>query len=259
MGEATRRGGAPKTDLEKGYDAAEREQIARVRQGAHRHAVLNLGRARTAGDQSARTDAVAAIHAEAARVLDDATESFLRAARDGPAIAARIACRKGCAFCCYVQVEATVVEVIGVAAVVEKDAALVRSVLETAPRVAGLDALGRARARVPCPLLRDGACSIYADRPRSCRALTSYDARRCEDDLNQPDVPREPTRTFTWPRVLASAATEGIRGACRDLGLQDCTVELTEGVAAVLRDPAIVARWLAGEAVFPEYKATRGA
>jgi hypothetical protein len=43
------------------------------------------------------------------------------------------------------------------------------------------------------------------------------------------------------------AATLGI---CRDLGLQDDIVELTQTVAAILRDPRLVERWAAGERVF---------
>jgi Fe-S-cluster containining protein len=143
--------------------------------------------------------------------------------------------------------------VIGVAAVAAKDPSLRDSVLGTAPKLAGLDALARIKAKTPCPLLRDGACSVYADRPRGCRAFTSYDAKRCEDEFNEPETERAQMRTFTWPRILAAAATDGIQSACRDLRLQDATVELTQGVAAVLRDPAVVSRWLAGEAAFPAY------
>jgi Fe-S-cluster containining protein len=256
MGEAKRRSSAPKADrpdLESGFDQQERALLANVRRGAYRHATLHLARARASRDAAAQGEAIAAIHAEAARVLDDATVQFFRTTREGPAIEARIACRKGCNFCCYVNVEVTIVEAIGVAAAAAKGAGLRDAVLGTAPRLAGLDALGRIQARVACALLRDGGCSVYADRPRGCRAFTSYDAKRCEDELNHPEAPREKTRTFTWPRFLASAASDGIQMACRDLRLQDATVELTQGVAAVLRDPAIVSRWLAGEAAFPAY------
>ncbi len=259
MGEAKRRAATPKSDrpdLETGFNDAERAHLAEVRRGAYRHATAQLGSARRAASASAQADAIAAIHAEAARVLDTATGEFFRTTREGPAIEARIACKKGCNFCCHVNVEATIIEVIGVAAVAVKDPALRDSVLATAPRLAGLDALARVKARVPCPLLRDGACSIYADRPRSCRALTSYDAKRCEEELNDPEAAREQRRVFTWPRILAAAATDGIQSACVDMSLQDATVELTQGVATVLRDPGVIARWLAGESPFPAYAKT---
>ncbi len=256
MGEAKRRATTPKSDrpdLESGFNDAERAQLADVRRGAYRHATAQLGSARHAPNAGAQADAIAAIHTEAARALDASTEQFFRTAREGKAIETRIACKKGCNFCCYVNVEATIIEVIGVAAVAVKNPALRDSVLATAPRLAGLDALARIKARVPCPLLRDGACSIYADRPRSCRAFTSYDAKRCEEELNDPEAEREQRRVFTWPRILAAAATDGIQSACRDLRLQDATVEMTQGVATVLRDPGVIARWLAGEAPFPAY------
>ena len=254
MGESKRRknaGSSAHADLESGFNAAEREYLSRLRRGAYRHARIWLARARSVSDEESAIEHVAEIHREATRVLDGSTESFFATARDGRSIQSRIACKKGCSFCCNVNVEVTIVEAIGVAAVAAKDSFLRAAVLATAPRIDGLGSYERLRARVPCPLLRDGMCSVYDARPRSCRAFTSFDVKRCEDEFLAPDVERPKVTTFTWPRVLATAATEGIRLACEEENLQATTVELTAGVATVLRVPGVVSLWLAGKQVFP--------
>ena len=51
-------------------------------------------------------------------------------------------------------------------------------------------------------------------------------------------------------RFLCGGEQTAIRGICRDLGLQDDMVELTQTVAAIIRDPDPIQRWAAGEHVF---------
>lgn len=249
MGEAKRR--KPGSfDLASGFTDAERGRLNELRTGAFRYAHTMLVRARDAAPAEQRQH-IAALHREGVRALDAATGNFLRNAPAGPAIAAKIACRKGCSYCCYSQVEVSIVEAIAVADAIATDEPLTTSMRSTAPTVRGLSALARMQAHVPCPLLRDGACSVYADRPRSCRALTSYDAQACEEEFRSPDAERPPRPAFTWPRYLARALTSGVAAACAELALQSNTVELIGGVAAVLEDRTVVHRWLAGDAVFP--------
>ena len=72
MGEAKRRGQAAnkdEPDLETGFNAAERESLARVRVGAYRNAGAALSRARAATSGPQQLAEIGAIHLEAARVL----------------------------------------------------------------------------------------------------------------------------------------------------------------------------------------------
>lgn len=248
MGEAKRRARSS-FDLTSGFSDAERARLDQVRIGAYRYARTLLDRARLAAGAEQRR-IIAGLHHEGIRTLDSATEEFLRQAPAGPGVAAKIACRKGCSFCCYTQVEVSIVEAIAVADSVATEAALAASVRAAVGKVQGLSALDRMRAHIPCPLLRDGACSVYAVRPRSCRALTSYDATACEAEFNTPTLEPAARPTFTWPRYLATALTSGIASACGDLKLQSNTVELVGAVSTVLDDDTAVSRWLAGETVF---------
>ncbi len=148
----------------------------------------------------------------------------------------------------------TVVEAIAVAGRVASDRSLSDSILATAPRVDGMPPWMRYDLRIPCPLLRDGACAIYDVRPRVCRAHVSYDVALCEEVLTSGNSRSlAPMVTFGWPRTVSKAIGHGITGALEHERLQSCTVEMSVAVETILRTPDAVARWLRGESVFRPY------
>jgi Fe-S-cluster containining protein len=123
--------------------------------------------------------------------------------REGKAVS----CRAGCGACCRQLVPISQSEAHGLAAVVAglpegrrgqiierfRKAAAALSArglldrLEAAPRQTDPDEMGRLardyfKAQVACPFLEDESCSIYADRPLSCREyLVTTPAARCRD------------------------------------------------------------------------------
>lgn len=119
-----------------------------------------------------------------------------------------IACRTGCAYCCRLEVSVSSSEALlalrAIQAMPEADQARIRARIEALfPQLRGLNAQGRRRLGQPCPLLTDeGACSIYAARPLSCRSHVSFDLEPCRTDSAQPDEPIQiPTsRTLTEQR-----------------------------------------------------------
>jgi Fe-S-cluster containining protein len=77
-----------------------------------------------------------------------------------------IACGKGCAACCHMNVTISELEA------------------KTIARAAGRNPVQLRESRshelgefsgVPCPFLKDSVCSIYADRPYACRKHVSFD------------------------------------------------------------------------------------
>jgi hypothetical protein len=162
---------------------------------------------------------------------------------------AEVECRKGCSFCCHLTVTATPLEVIRIAAVLGDRRS---AVLSTAEAIAGLDNRQRLARKVPCPLLIEGACSVYEVRPLTCRALLSRSASLCERQFEtqagQDDALLVPSPLT--PRLLCASLINGQIAALRDLGLAGHPVELVSALAALERDSNLFVRWLSREDVF---------
>jgi len=160
---------------------------------------------------------------------------------------AKIECRAGCNACCHQNVEVSIPEAILVALQVADPADPRRaSILETTDAVAGLGLAERIRTGRPCPLLVDGRCSVYDNRPLLCRATLSSDAKGCYDALHG----RGTAAIYPIAQFVAAADRDALRGICKDIGLQYDNVELVRTVAAILRDPTTVVRWAGREDVF---------
>ncbi len=166
---------------------------------------------------------------------------------------AKIECSAGCAACCHQMVEATIPEAILVAMQIGGEEDPRRDAILSEAQAYLRDGRQRSLPR-PCPLLRENQCSVYEVRPLVCRSVLSPNARRCHDALAS--LQRGETSSaihsdaYEAPLLLSRGDQAGVRGICKDLGLQYDVVHLAETVAAILRDPATVDRWLAGEKVF---------
>jgi hypothetical protein len=167
---------------------------------------------------------------------------------------AAVECRKGCDFCCHVNVTVTVLEAVRIAAALAAGRQPQRQseILATAERLAGRDAEGRQALRAACPLLVDGACSVYEIRPLACRALLSQSARSCEAHFAAvgPGGRGTSLPSLVTPRLIAAGFVSGEMAAMQDLGLAGHLVELTASLALMLGEPTALPRWLAGEDVF---------
>lgn len=78
-----------------------------------------------------------------------------------------VACRKGCAHCCYQSIEISRLE----AEYIEKQTGISPADLTNPPR---RDPLSFSE-KTPCPFLKQGTCSIYEFRPIICRIHVSLD------------------------------------------------------------------------------------
>jgi hypothetical protein len=116
-----------------------------------------------------------------------------------------------------------------------------------AAAIAGLAPPARYAKGLPCPLLEDQRCSIYDDRPETCRSYLSLSRARCErymavttdDGLS---ILRDP---HTLHPFLIAGADWGLVQA----GFQMVWMELTPLLAQAAR-PGVCDRWIAGEAAF---------
>jgi len=165
-----------------------------------------------------------------------------------------IACQRACSFCCHAKVLATAPEVLRVAAFLRSTldddalAALRAQVDEAASKTQGLDREARLRARVPCPLLVDGCCSVYEARPLVCRGWSSLDAGACERHLAAPETRSAPVYAAGYE--LANAVLAGLSKACSDAGLDGAPLELIAALRIALTRENAADRWARGLFVF---------
>lgn len=158
-----------------------------------------------------------------------------------------LACRAGCNFCCHLQVMVLPHEAIALfrylnsrlpRAVAERVRARVRE------RAAGT-AVGRA-----CAFLVDGQCAAYEARPSACAAYHSMSKERCEASFLDPTLPAG-TVALRSLQVVAAALEDGLNAALAVQGLNQTRTELHVAVAALLDNPALIARWRAGRPLVP--------
>ncbi len=233
----------------------ELQRLAMLGRMAETNTRTALQAARAATDNDARDQILDSILQGACGLLEGEVRTAYAANAESARLWSTVACRKGCSWCCHIQVETTIVEAIVVSRQVAKSESLTASVLAAAPAVAGTDSVGRLRKRVACPLLVDGACSVYDHRPGACRAHVSLDDKACETALKTAGTPDEARKipTVVIPRKIDTAISFGVRRACAAENLQSCDVELTAALYLLATDPTAVSRWLAGETVFTPY------
>ena len=125
---------------------------------------------------------IAQVMAELERLRDQADASFARVAREHPQA---VACHPGCDDCCHALFDLAPVESWALARAFQGLPRQVRrrvgrraqraardydQVVSQALSHQGEDRLRLlSRARVACPLLLDGRCALYAERPITCR------------------------------------------------------------------------------------------
>jgi Fe-S-cluster containining protein len=166
-------------------------------------------------------------------------------------VEARLACRRGCAWCCHGYVSASAPQVFAAAAAIRRNAltfdAACERIRATSARVAALDWRARIALRAPCPLLADGACTIYDARPLACRGFASFSAEACKrayDALTDEVMIPQPYAN------VRSALESALRAGLKACGLPAVSYELTSALSSALDSADAEARWLDGEAVF---------
>ena len=164
-----------------------------------------------------------------------------------------LACRQGCAFCCHSYVSVSSLEALLVAHTIlslpeqRRDAVIVK-VHEIDERTRGLSPEERTgKGALPCPLLRENRCSVYAVRPLSCRAEMSTDASACERLINGLKAER---LSPVLPSNLKIMYSSALAVATKQLGLQAGIYEFNAALRIALDTKDAESRWLAGEDVF---------
>lgn len=166
---------------------------------------------------------------------------------------AKLACAKGCGYCCHTWVSATAPEIFLLARAVRADekqrAGVTVDVVARCRDTAGLTPLQRYGAKLPCPLLVENACSRYRDRPTVCRQATALDLQDCLEEFEGKRFESD-IRVSSVYLAHARNARTPMLAALRLTGLDACAYELSAGLSRALEFNNAEARWLAGDDVF---------
>jgi Fe-S-cluster containining protein len=163
-----------------------------------------------------------------------------------------IACTKGCTFCCHVSVTATAPEIFLVASTIREQhkqdfEAVLNRVRASDQRTHGLSSMERARQKIPCAMLSEGACSVYGARPGACRGFTSTSAQDCESGFNGQPVQIKTPSVWT---ALMNAHKQALWAALAAAELPVERYEFHHALRIVLETPDAENRWLSGEDIF---------
>ena len=100
---------------------------------------------------------------------------------------------------------------------------------------------------VPCPLLKERICSVYANRPIVCRTAVSINAEICQRSFIGHSG--EPIPSPAWFTVIRMAYDLALCGAVRYEGLSFVSCEFNAALKSVLENPRAEEQWLGGENV----------
>lgn len=166
-------------------------------------------------------------------------------------------CKRGCDHCCYQWVRCSAPEALftfeGIKQTLSPEEMIqlrerIREYsAELIPNAAGL------MPQIACPLLKDGLCSVYENRPLICRGVASLDAELCRVGRLDPENTMVP---YLMPMMhVAGSLRNGINDGAKAAGFPDYDVVLALALAILLDDPEAPTKYLAGEDVFHSAKA----
>jgi Fe-S-cluster containining protein len=167
-----------------------------------------------------------------------------------------LACREGCAWCCYFTVDVRATEVFRILDFVERSfapAEKARVHAEVRVNSAALGKLGegeRVTRNLKCPFLSAGRCTIYEARPQSCRNYHATDVAGCRKSYEEPDNldidPDFAPGVYQAGRAHVEAFSAGMREAGYDVSVY----ELNCALAAALSEPGARERFESGRKPF---------
>lgn len=150
---------------------------------------------------------------EVYETMDSLMDSFIsRCIREGK----KVDCRKGCYHCCYQTVFALPFEVLALSHFIKNNFTdrEIREIKDNTSRKNGITEKMSARQflhhKSPCPLLREGACTVYEARPMACRTYISSSKESCITEYNNPSDLNIFPDLYEFPIYAGRMINEGI-------------------------------------------------
>ncbi|BBE15933.1 hypothetical protein AQPE_0069 [Aquipluma nitroreducens] len=154
----------------------------------------------------------------------------------------KVACFKGCHWCCQQAVFANSYELHFLSEKIKKDF----NPEDLTDVIAKTDAKYRITSnlsdddilkyKAPCPLLHEGACSAYAARPMACRIYLSTKLQTCLEFYHHPENETNFPALIDLPLRAGQMMNEGFRAALKESGIETAEFRLEEGLRITLKN-----------------------
>lgn len=171
--------------------------------------------------------------------------------------AVKVACTRGCSFCCSMQVQVQPHETFTLAAWLrrhsgaERLAEVTARLRDNAAKTRAMGDEARKRSNLACALLGDdGACTAYEARPAQCRRFHSTRLEVCKASYANPaddsvESPAHPAVTHNVDVIITQA-----QHAVRDAGLDATPMDMNLALLDALENPKALRRWRDGKKPF---------
>ena len=169
----------------------------------------------------------------------------------------KVACARGCSYCCHLRVEIQPAEAFALAAWLQRTAsaerlaAVIARLRSNVQNTRALRAEARKRVNMACALLgEDGACTAYEARPAQCRRYHSVSVDPCREFFDNPAL--DTLESGIDPAVAhnADVIITQARHALRADGLDDTPADMNIALLEALENPKAWRRWRSGKKPF---------
>ena len=200
-----------------------------------------------AGDPARLEAAVIRFHRRVDEIIDASMSAH----------AVKVACRRGCSFCCSLQVQVQPHETFTLAAWLRRHfapdrlAQVMQRLRDNAEKTRAMGDEQRKRSNLACALLGDdGACTAYEARPAQCRRFHSTRLEVCKASFANPaddsvESPAHPAVTHNADVIITQA-----QHAVRDAGLDATPMDMNLALLEALDNPKALRRWRDGKKPF---------
>ena len=154
----------------------------------------------------------------------------------------KVACFKGCHWCCHQAVFANSYELHFLSEKIKKDfnsedlAGLIAKTDAKHLITSILSDEDILRYKAPCPLLQEGACSAYAARPMACRIYLSTKLQTCLEFYHHPENETNFPALIDLPLRAGQMMNEGFRAALKESSIETAEFRLEEGLRITLKN-----------------------
>ncbi|WP_163707321.1 YkgJ family cysteine cluster protein [Mangrovibacterium lignilyticum] len=178
---------------------------------------------------------------EAYKAIDGLIDSILAMAKKENVT---VDCKNGCAYCCHQAVYANSFELhylgnfISQNFTPDQQEEVKKKAKEKKATTEKLSHEEVLKYKSPCPLLKNGSCTVYAARPMACRIYLSMKLNTCIEFYKNPDNSDNYPLLLEFPLTAGRMMNEGFSAALKESGIEIAEFRLEDGLSTVLTNGA---------------------